>query len=681
MYSITLLTGVIAILCSAVCSGQEEIELRFQNRLETDFSEGEADFMPILDHLSALVENPMDLNSCSFDELMQLGILSQLQAENILYHRAKMGDFLDVHELQAVSGMDQQTAELVSNVVKVNYKKLWTPVNLKNLFQLGKSDMVFRAKTILEEKAGYASEDVQNEDGYLGNKHQYLFRYRYNFDNRIILNVLSEKDPGESLYKKGLTIGPDFNSAYLSILSPVRGVDMLILGDYRIHMGQGLISNASYGGGKSASVMQINKTGKALRPYSSVNEFGFHRGFAFCGTFRKLHYLVFGSSNKLDARIDTVFENNVIQDIRLVSLTETGLHRDSTELGLKQQTKLVTYGAKLGLNGKVFRVAVNFTSGHYPHRFEDAGQLYLLHQQKKADAFHISVDYNWRFKNMMFSGETALGDFHAFANVHMVQMSMAKNLDIAILYRNYNPEYQTQFGEAFGESAGGGNEQGIYIAGTLRLSRLVRLEAYMDLWRYPWLKYLVDSPSRGYEYFIKAEYALRKKMQLYVQYKAELKQGNEHSEFESLNSISGIKLNNVRVHISYKVNNLIELRNRMEWTSGSSEKPSCGLLLFQDVVFKPLTIPISFTARIAYFDIPDWASRIYAYENDLLYAFSIPAYYKSGYRAYCNVRYKPFKNLVLEARVARSFLPFDFALEEEQSNQKTEVKIQMRYSF
>jgi hypothetical protein len=43
------------------------------------------------------------------------------------------------------------------------------------------------------------------------------------------------------------------------------------------------------------------------------------------------------------------------------------------------------------------------------------------------------------------------------------------------------------------------------------------------------------------------------------------------------------------------------------------------------------------------FDIPTWDNRIYAYENDVLYSFSTPAYYSSGSRIALLTRYRPFR--------------------------------------
>ena len=46
-----------------------------------------------------------------------------------------------------------------------------------------------------------------------------------------------------------------------------------------------------------------------------------------------------------------------------------------------------------------------------------------------------------------------------------------------------------------------------------------------------------------------------------------------------------------------------------------------GYLIYQDVVYKPKSSPFSFSFRYGLFDTDSYNSRIYAYENDILYVF------------------------------------------------------------
>jgi len=100
------------------------------------------------------------------------------------------------------------------------------------------------------------------------------------------------------------------------------------------------------------------------------------------------------------------------------------------------------------------------------------------------------------------------------------------------------------------------------------------------------------------------------------------------------------------------------------------------------LIFKPAGKRFSVNGRLAYFSTDGYNSRLYAYENDLLYSFSIPALYGKGIRTYLNFRQAINDKLTFWLKVAatRRFSqtgteePGDLAM-------KSELKIQIRYQF
>ncbi|MEZ4980879.1 MAG: hypothetical protein R2769_04680 [Saprospiraceae bacterium] len=94
--------------------------------------------------------------------------------------------------------------------------------------------------------------------------------------------------------------------------------------------------------------------------------------------------------------------------------------------------------------------------------------------------------------------------------------------------------------------------------------------------------------------------------------------------------------------------------------------------------------PWSVTTRLAYFATDGYNARIYAYENDVAYAFSIPSYFGTGTRFYANFRYKFRGGLTLEARYAQTFRTEqgigsgnDFI----DGNTRTDLRLQARWNF
>lgn len=67
---------------------------------------------------------------------------------------------------------------------------------------------------------------------------------------------------------------------------------------------------------------------------------------------------------------------------------------------------------------------------------------------------------------------------------------------------------------------------------------------------------------------------------------------------------------------------------------------SKGMLLFQEINYRFRQVPLTLWFRYCLFNTDDWNSRIYTYENDLLYSFSIPALSGEGSRSYIMLKWK-----------------------------------------
>ena len=140
--------------------------------------------------------------------------------------------------------------------------------------------------------------------------------------------------------------------------------------------------------------------------------------------------------------------------------------------------------------------------------------------------------------------------------------------------------------------------------------------------------------------------------------------------------------NSVRFNIDYKIGNDFALCNKAEYAHYRSEntKNSQGYFLCQDVAYKPTCRPYSFTFRYALFDTRDYDSRLYVYENDVLYSFSIPALYGKGMRVYLLGKLKLFNALTLYARIGctvyRDRDEIGSGAAHIEGNHKTDVKVE-----
>ena len=98
----------------------------------------------------------------------------------------------------------------------------------------------------------------------------------------------------------------------------------------------------------------------------------------------------------------------------------------------------------------------------------------------------------------------------------------------------------------------------------------------------------------------------------------------------------------------------------------------------QDIEYHLPTIPIVLQLRLQAFDARQWNNRIYAYENDVLYAYSIPNVYGLGGRFWLNARYKINDTFSLYLRVSETIYQRAWAIEHDKKSTRTDVHALLR---
>jgi hypothetical protein len=85
------------------------------------------------------------------------------------------------------------------------------------------------------------------------------------------------------------------------------------------------------------------------------------------------------------------------------------------------------------------------------------------------------------------------------------------------------------------------------------------------------------------------------------------------------------------------------------------------------------------------FDTDSYDTRIYTFESNALYVFSVPAYYYEGSRAYVMARYSFLKHFDLWVKYGVSIFAnrksIGSGAEEILGNTKTDLTVQLRITF
>jgi hypothetical protein len=374
------------------------------------------------------------------------------------------------------------------------------------------------------------------------------------------------------------------------------------------------------------------------------------------------------------------------EEVFLTSFLQSGLHRTESELADRKNTEHMIGGGSVKMKFGRLRIAANAVHHRLDSPFIPGSRPSDLYDFKGKLLTNASVDYAYTLKNFHFFGEEAISiqeDNHAPAFLNGLIGGLDKTVSFSLLHRYFPADYYSIFSDPFSEVSGGKNEHGLYAGIEFNPVWKWKLSAYTDIWSHPWLRHNADKPSNGTEQFIRLTYREKRRIDLYAQFRHEGKQKNSYtSEF----LLQDYHRSSARLHFAYKLSKALELRTRLErsWyqdEDGDSE----GMLLYQDIIYKPIGFPLSFTSRFAIFDTDDYDSRIYSYENDVLRSFSIPPYYYKGLRYYINLRYKTFSGFTFEFRIAQTYYNNRDSIgtgnDKIDSSHRTQVKAQVKYKF
>ena len=655
--------------------------------LQNSDEEGDFDFNTLFEDLEYYLENPLNINEATQEELYNLQLLSDIQIIELLKHRRETGDLIALFELQSIPSFDLATIRGILPYVAVKGSVDDYQLSIPKMMAEGKNELYMRWSRIAEEQRGY--QDLEGSR-YLGSPDQLYVRYRHSYSNKLSYGFTAEKDRGEEFFQGSNEQGFDYYSAHFFLQNYNRTIKAVALGDYAVSFGQGLILYSGFGYGKSSLVMNVKRTAPTLRKYTSVNEAIFFRGAATTLAFGDhLEVTALASFRNRDANLlepDTLQIDEIPREV--TSLDIDGLHRTESEIEDKNAIGQQSFGGQIKWKGDRGHIALN---GLYEQL--DASltpfrpQPYNIFNLTGDRVYNASLDYSYIFQNFNFFGETAIADNGAIATINGLLMGLDRRVDFSMVFRHYPRDYRALNANPFGEVRGGNNETGLYLGLELRPMKHWKLAAYFDTWRHPWLRFNVDAPSRGYEYRGRITYYLKRDLEVYAEVRNEIKDINVDKIDGNNNFTVPRQTFQARLHVAKKASKTIELRSRLDigFTDNEINNRQSGFSVYQDLIYKPISIPFSFTTRFAIFDTDGYQVRFYSFENNLLYTFAIPAYYNRGTRFYFNLRYKGIRNLTLEARFAQTYWAnqesIGSGLDEVEGPVRTELGAQIRYRF
>ena len=597
----------------------DEIVLDIYNAL-TEI--GDVNYEQLQTDLYALHESPIDLNNTNDEELSQLYFLSPRQIDDLLSYADKH-PFESLYELRLIPSLTDFEIRDLLPFVRVGERAHEQQLYAREVFHRASHEILTRV-------------DARNIEDYTGTDPMYVqTRYRFDYRRRIIFGAQLRRPAGTGA--DGLQYG-----AYLQLRDIAPHLHSLVAGNFQASFGQGLVLAPVFHAGKSAYVHSVGQAAEGLRYYGSVDGAGLHGAGATLRWNR-------GKATRLD--VTALYSMTRANDStwhHLVGANMTVRHK-KLEVQLTAIENIWTDSVRPYTNAaynrhyfRGYNQAVLGASARYNHGWFDA--FCEIATSQNSQKWGIGVLAGSRFYP-------------------------ADGISLLALYRYYSPWFDNPLGYAFSETSRMGDENGGYIGFDITRWKRWRVNGYADVFYFSGPKFgIPQSGTIGYDAALEIAYRKNVRFQLYdfrlrVRARKKGDDANYSTRFQFDWTQQGW---NLRTTADFNFSSFLPSAFRY------------GFSLAQDIGYDFQSVPLGLRTRLQFFDARDWDNRIYLYEHDVLYAYSIPAVYGFGGRAYVCLSWQPIPLLTLYFRASETLYAKQWAAPHDRPLTRTDLHLLLR---
>jgi hypothetical protein len=625
--------------------------------------EDDLDYEAIYEVLFQLYLNPIDINRADAEVLQAMYLLNPSQVNQLLSYRTRFGPLLSVYELQAVPEFDLQTIEHLLPFITLDdtgqkSKKFWD-----RLKEEKQAYILLRHQRTWETRRGFTPADTSNSgvlsSRYLGDPNNIYLRFRIQHARDFSLGLTLDKDAGEQFAWDGKTARYGFNFFSFHFTRYLVGQwKTITLGDFQASFGQGLVFGAGYTLGKGAeTVPTVRRSSIGILPYTAAMEFGFFRGIGATRQFKNWQATVLVSHAPRDGRASVSADTLDAAEEIISSFNQSGLHRTSSELATKNQFKETSVGGNTQYShpsGK-FQAGINSLFTRFDRPWIRSAQIYNRFEFAGQSNFVSSLYFNYNWKNFLLFGESARAKSGGSGTVLGFVSSLSKQVDLSLLWRKYDRNFHSFYASGFAENTRPINEQGLYLGIQIKPEKRWKINAYYDFFKFPWLRYRVYAPSSGYEWLSRVSYQPNRNLVAFIQIRQEQKDRNlsDSGEPSLPYLVQPVKKLNGMISLENQLSRNLFIRSRVLISRVRiQENTTHGFMILQDLQYGKDRWRL--TGRVALFDAETYDNRLYAFENNVLWTFSIPAFSGQGMRYYILGQYQVTPKLTAYFRFSRT---------------------------
>ena len=625
-----------------------------------------------LEELSNRLQEPVNLNSATREQLEQFPFLSDIQIEHLLAYIYIHGQMETIYELQLVEELDRQTIQYLLPFVCIkainNEPAFRWKTMLKDAGRYGKNEVLTRLDIPFYKRKGY-------EHTYLGpsvyNSVKYTFRYR----DQLYAGGVAEKDAGEPFAALHNRYGYDYYSFYL-LLQNCGRLKSLAVGNYRLSFGQGLVMSTDYLMGKTIYASSFNNRSTGIKRHSSTDEYNYFRGVATTVALTKrLSVSAFYSHRNMDG---------VVTDGEITSVYKTGLHRSRKEADKKNLLTSQLTGGNVSYQQNHIRLGITGVYYVFNRPYEPELTGYSKYNIHGNHFYNLGIDYAYRWRRFSFQGEKAIGK-QGWASLNRLQYSPVQDIQFMLIHRFYSYDYWAMYAHSFGEGSTVQNEQGYYVGLETTPFSHWRFFVSFDLFSFPWKKYRINKPSRGTDGLIQATFTPRTNLSMYLKYRYKQKERDLTGSKGTLTL--PIFHHQLRYRLNYSLNDVFSSRTTLDYNHFHSQDRAAtkGYQVTQMISSQLPWTRLFADVQGSYFCTDDYDSRVYVSEKGLLYTFYTPSFQGRGFRCAVRLRYELNKHWLFITKFGETIYlnrnEIGSGNDLIYGNKKADIQMQLRIKF
>jgi len=595
-------------------SVEDVIDDVYRQLMET----GEVDYEELQEELMELAAEPIDLNSATEEDLKRLRFLNMQQIDAILFY-VYQHPMESVEELDLIAELQPYEIRNLKAFVTVKSKKIDNPIYFREVFKYAKHELLGRV-------------DVRNAESFKTDPVYGQFKYKFNYRNQVQFGFSLRRNTG--VPAKEMEYG-----GFIQLNDIAKHVHTIVAGNYQASFGQGLVLNTQFHIGKSNYVMTAGNANEGLKKHSSASRSLLHG----VGT-----TLEFGDIRRLKTSFSVLYSMN-----------------RANEADWKH-----TIGGNLTFKHKRLKVGLTAVENIYTDSVryynENAAYNQNYFRGNRQAVVGVNARYNYGIVDVFGEVATAQNQTWGIGTELGCRITPVSDVGLIVLTRYYSPTYDNILGYGFSETSRINDERGIYVGTEIKRLKDWRFEVYGDVYYFSGVKYGINvSPSWGYDAMGMAEWLPQREYNMSWRFRAREKGKKSLYAF--------------RYQFNWEFGGW-KLRTQADGNLGQDgqDNLSYGLSVNQDVQYSFAKVPLTLQFRLQGFDARKWDNRIYLYENDVLYAFSVPATYGRGGRAYVNLRWHIIPQLSLYLRVSETVYAKAWAFERGIKQTRTDIHLLLR---